>query len=93
MGSTTFLCLRLEALELCPETRPNNDLLLVRTGVDQAKLLKTSELVEGFLYEMRSLGRPVVCITSGGTATPLELNTVRSIENFSSGRRGALCAE
>lgn len=85
--------MRLEVLELCLETRSNNDLLLVRTGVDQAKLLKTSELVEGFLYEMRSLGRPVVGITSGGTATPLELNTVRSIENFSSGRRGALCAE
>ena len=27
----------------------------------------------------------IVCITSGGTSIPFEVNTVRSIENFSSG--------
>jgi phosphopantothenate-cysteine ligase len=32
-------------------------------------------------------------VTSGGTSVPLEKNTVRSIENFSTGRRGALSAE
>lgn len=32
-------------------------------------------------------------ITSGGTSVPLEKNTVRSIENFSSGLRGAASAE
>ena len=32
-------------------------------------------------------------VTSGGTSVPLERNTVRSIENFSSGTRGALSAE
>ncbi|CAM9856642.1 unnamed protein product, partial [Chrysoparadoxa australica] len=40
-----------------------------------------------------SRGRPVVCVTSGGTTVPLERNTVRSIDNFSTGRRGALSAE
>ena len=35
----------------------------------------------------------VVLITSGGTAVPLEKNTVRSIENFSTGGRGAISAE
>ncbi|EZG55041.1 putative phosphopantothenate-cysteine ligase [Gregarina niphandrodes] len=34
-----------------------------------------------------------VFITSGGTSVPLERNTVRSIENFSTGRRGAELAE
>lgn len=35
----------------------------------------------------------IVCITSGGTSIPLEKNTVRMIENFSTGQRGALSAE
>ena len=35
----------------------------------------------------------VVLITSGGTSIKLEENTVRTIENFSTGKRGALCAE
>lgn len=35
----------------------------------------------------------VVFITSGGTSVPLEKNTVRSIENFSTGKRGSLMAE
>ena len=36
---------------------------------------------------------PIVLITSGGTTVPLELNTVRFIDNFSSGERGAVSAE
>lgn len=35
----------------------------------------------------------VVVVTSGGTSVPLERNTVRSLENFSTGRRGALSTE
>jgi phosphopantothenate-cysteine ligase len=35
----------------------------------------------------------VVLITSGGTSVPLERNTVRSIENFSTGLRGSASAE
>jgi len=34
-----------------------------------------------------------VLITSGGTSVPLEKNTVRSVENFSTGARGARSAE
>ena len=36
---------------------------------------------------------PVVFVTSGGTSIPLEKNTVRSVENFSTGRRGAISTE
>lgn len=36
---------------------------------------------------------PVVLITSGGTIVPLERNTVRFIDNFSQGNRGASSAE
>ena len=39
------------------------------------------------------LDKPVVFITSGGTSVPLEKNTVRSVENFSTGTRGARSAE
>nr|CAG4650252.1 EOG090X085T [Sida crystallina] len=36
---------------------------------------------------------PVVLVTSGGTTVPLEQNTVRFIDNFSAGTRGASSAE
>ncbi len=35
----------------------------------------------------------VACVTSGGTTVPLERNTVRFIDNFSTGNRGAALAE
>lgn len=35
----------------------------------------------------------IILISSGGTSVKLEKNTVRSIENFSTGKRGALCTE
>lgn len=37
--------------------------------------------------------KPLVVITSGGTTVPLEKNTVRFIDNFSTGTRGATSAE
>jgi phosphopantothenate-cysteine ligase len=38
-------------------------------------------------------GKPVALVTSGGTTIPLERNTVRFLDNFSGGRRGAASAE
>ncbi|KAJ1493050.1 DNA/pantothenate metabolism flavoprotein [Baffinella frigidus] len=38
-------------------------------------------------------GRRVVLVTSGGTTVPLERNTVRFIDNFSTGSRGGKSAE
>jgi phosphopantothenate-cysteine ligase len=40
-----------------------------------------------------SANSKIILITSGGTSIKLEKNTVRSIENFSTGKRGALCCE
>jgi len=40
-----------------------------------------------------SSNQPVAVITSGGTTVPLEKNTVRFIDNFSTGTRGARLAE
>lgn len=47
------------------------------------------EFAAGYLEQNRA----IVLVTSGGTAAPLERNTVRSIENFSTGKRGAASAE
>ena len=38
-------------------------------------------------------GKRIVCVTSGGTTVPLEKNTVRFLDNFSTGTRGAVSAE
>ena len=50
-----------------------------------------TESVNNFLAA--AAGKQIVIVTSGGTSVPLERNTVRSVENFSSGTRGALSAE
>ncbi|XP_060939665.1 phosphopantothenate--cysteine ligase-like [Limanda limanda] len=46
-----------------------------------------------FATQHAAAGRLVVLITSGGTKVPLESRTVRFLDNFSSGRRGACSAE
>ena len=49
--------------------------------------------MEAFVARAKAAGRPVVVIGSGGTSVPLERRTVRSLENFSAGTRGATSAE
>ncbi|XP_051957430.1 phosphopantothenate--cysteine ligase [Xyrauchen texanus] len=51
------------------------------------------KLMAEFAERHGSAGRRVVLITSGGTKVPLESRTVRFLDNFSSGRRGASSAE
>ncbi|KEY68324.1 hypothetical protein S7711_07797 [Stachybotrys chartarum IBT 7711] len=48
---------------------------------------------QAFIGEHAAAGRRVVLITSGGTTVPLEKQTVRFIDNFSAGTRGATSAE
>ena len=50
-------------------------------------------LARAFIEHHCSLARRVVLITSGGTTVPLENQTVRFIDNFSAGTRGATSAE
>ncbi|KAI4120924.1 MAG: hypothetical protein LQ338_006675 [Usnochroma carphineum] len=50
-------------------------------------------LVKAFVAEHLDHGRRVVLVTSGGTTVPLEQQTVRFIDNFSAGTRGATSAE
>lgn len=49
--------------------------------------------VAKFVHNAVSNNKKVVIVTSGGTTVPLEKNTVRFIDNFSTGTRGATSAE
>ncbi|KAI8054524.1 DNA/pantothenate metabolism flavoprotein [Syncephalis plumigaleata] len=49
--------------------------------------------VEAFVQQHLGTGRRVALVTSGGTTVPLEVNTVRFMDNFSAGTRGATSAE
>lgn len=60
----------------------------------QPKTLKSHvTLATAFINEHLSFNRRVVLVTSGGTTVPLENQTVRFIDNFSAGTRGATSAE
>ncbi|MCJ1340295.1 hypothetical protein MMC09_005589 [Bachmanniomyces sp. S44760] len=52
-----------------------------------------SEDASAFIDSHMKTGRRVVLVTSGGTTVPLENQTVRFIDNFSAGTRGATSAE
>jgi len=49
--------------------------------------------LEKFCRQQIREARPIALVTSGGTTVPLELNTVRFVDNFSSGARGSASAE
>lgn len=49
--------------------------------------------MQEFVATQARSGRRVVCVTGGGTTVPLEENTVRFIDNFSTGRRAATSVE
>ncbi|KAI3406250.2 CAB2 [Candida oxycetoniae] len=51
------------------------------------------ELEEFVSYHKETTGKRIALVTSGGTTVPLENNTVRFIDNFSAGTRGATSAE
>lgn len=58
-----------------------------------AALEKHTAQAKEFIDFHAAAGRRVVLVTSGGTTVPLERQTVRFIDNFSAGTRGATSAE
>ena len=56
-------------------------------------LAEFSDLAKAFIGKHSDAGRRVALVTSGGTTVPLENQTVRFIDNFSAGTRGATSAE
>lgn len=58
-----------------------------------ATLDSHAKLAKAFISHHLQSNRAVVLVTSGGTTVPLENQTVRFIDNFSAGTRGATSAE
>ncbi|KAI7867717.1 DNA/pantothenate metabolism flavoprotein [Spinellus fusiger] len=58
-----------------------------------ANLPEFEKKLKEFVMFHQTKGSRLVFITSGGTTVPLENQTVRFIDNFSNGNRGALSAE
>ncbi|ODV79235.1 DFP-domain-containing protein [Suhomyces tanzawaensis NRRL Y-17324] len=57
-------------------------------------LPRIEDEVRSFIeFHATTSGKPIALVTSGGTTVPLENNTVRFIDNFSAGTRGATSAE
>ena len=56
-------------------------------------IAEIAELTKRFVAKHMKEARHVVLVTSGGTTVPLENQTVRFIDNFSAGTRGATSAE
>ena len=56
-------------------------------------LAKNVPIARDFIERHARQNRRVVLVTSGGTTVPLENQTVRFIDNFSAGTRGATSAE
>jgi len=73
---------------------PDGESLLFHQSTPPSDLDHFEHLVNNFVRANAYYGRTVVLLTSGGTTVPLEKNTVRFIDNFSTGARGAaLCEE
>lgn len=49
--------------------------------------------LDAFVAASVAQQRRIALVTSGGTTVPLESRTVRYVDNFSTGTRGALCTE
>ncbi|KAK2757264.1 hypothetical protein FQN54_004778 [Arachnomyces sp. PD_36] len=64
-----------------------------KTNPPPRALEKHSVLAREFINHHVESHRRVVLVTSGGTTVPLENQTVRFIDNFSAGTRGATSAE
>lgn len=63
------------------------------TNPKPAGLDSQSTTARAFIDQHARSGRRVALVTSGGTTVPLENQTVRFIDNFSAGTRGATSAE
>lgn len=67
---------------------PDFELEIPPTEYDELKFQ-----LNKFVLKHDSCRRPICLVTSGGTAADLEQNAVRSLENFSTGQRGAIAVE
>jgi phosphopantothenate-cysteine ligase len=76
-----------------PISQPDDELQFFETHSPPANIGALSAEIQAFINRHHSEGRNVVLVSSGGTTVPLENQTVRFIDNFSAGTRGATSAE
>lgn len=76
-----------------PTTRLDDETLYFQTHTPPSNLPELSEQLREFVALQHAQSRRVVLVSSGGTTVPLENQTVRFIDNFSAGTRGATSAE
>ncbi|EFZ01214.1 phosphopantothenoylcysteine synthetase/decarboxylase [Metarhizium robertsii] len=72
---------------------PSDEDVYFSTNPPPRSLEEHTRLAASFINTHALASRRVVLITSGGTTVPLEKQTVRFIDNFSAGTRGATSAE
>lgn len=72
---------------------PSTDSDYFTSNPPPASLEPYKQLTRAFVGDHLLSHRKVVLVTSGGTTVPLENQTVRFIDNFSAGTRGATSAE
>jgi len=58
-----------------------------------ANLESARARMQSFVAAALEKKQRIALVTSGGTTVPMETNTVRFLDNFSTGTRGALCTE
>ncbi|KAH3666048.1 hypothetical protein OGAPHI_004237 [Ogataea philodendri] len=76
-----------------PAAKPIDEDNYFRLHKPPQYLSQISRDVADFINFHHQARRKIVLVTSGGTTVPLENNTVRFIDNFSAGTRGATSAE
>lgn len=74
-------------------TDPVDGLIRHSPSLIPGDLPATEARLQAFVKHHVAAGTRIACVTSGGTTVPLETKTVRFIDNFSSGNRGAACTE
>ena len=74
----------------------DDDEVIVQSFVDaippENRKALISEL-QSFVVRHASHHRPIALVSSGGTAADLEIHSVRCLDNFSTGKRGAISVE
>ncbi|KAG7360187.1 DNA/pantothenate metabolism flavoprotein [Nitzschia inconspicua] len=74
----------------------DSDAAIVQSFVDSMTSQEKRSLqweLQSFVIRHASHHRPIALVSSGGTAADLEVHSVRCLENFSTGTRGAIAVE
>jgi len=84
------------AAAIAVEKQVDDDEAIVQSFVDAipSKDRRSLDLeLQSFVIRHASHHRPIALVSSGGTAADLEVNSVRCLDNFSTGKRGAISVE